>query len=1286
MTEKEKIKYFHDLFIRWSFEAINRNAKLSAQLPVAKEQNALDRTISITAKVPIIGNLANLVDIISRCSQTLKNSYSKKYNIAISHLSHEEQLKILSELALYELKDCNILERGTEEISNLVGQLIQEISFSAEYPAENISTKRLDLDSLSIGVLKSSGIDSRDDNYDNQQSINDYFIAEKDSDYFEEYRLKKRIKEIEFSQHSQEPYFYNAKQIVANFVGREDSLRSMFDLFSPQDSKIIVIGGLGGVGKTQLTLKFIAQFKENYKYKVRWIKAESQDSLDNSYREFARDLNMNLNNANAEDILRFVKKKLESEIDQSLLVFDNSENRDLLYKYLPNLTALKKHHIIITTRNTESYDQVKEETGESVIKLGSFNDEEAVRYVRSYLPETQEQDALKLSNLFSNIPLGICHSLSFKKRSTMINSLSIDEYIKIYKEIIHNAGEQDNNIHSTIKMTLETLPSKAKEMLSYCSYLDHNNIPTFLFSNSFFSSIEEEISTFNTLESLSLTSVEKVDDNNYISLHTIVQDTIRTTINNFDKLEDTMHLVHKAITISDDKVIPLPVVHFFLQHISSLMKHYNNVEDKSAKLSKIAMLLWNDYGNIYFTFGQFHQAQKAYQDSLHVYRSIVGYINEFKETNILCNLGTTFLALNKPQEALLHFQSIAEKFDGLDNNKNLALIKNKIGYSYLLSGNKEEALKAYNDAREIFALNQDSLNLADNIYQTADVYRAFDYQDEALKALEESLKQYQEINHELKSKEMASIYHALGKVYLEKNEYALSEDYFNRAIRINQQLLGPNHFTVAINLRGICRALKAQEKLEEALSQYGAVLEIFNKEFNRVHALIVVTYREMAEIYKLQNNEKDTGYFLRLASDLEEKIMSSSTTIDVTQDLQISESFKQNQIASQDLHNLPKKIDYSQNSDSYLSQNSDDYAIFSQHTSSTAQFRLHIYGVTNSIIDYYENAYQKIISLFAYKDQAKVEIKAVTSIRYYNALLNSDVFVPLVTNIKGKDPKILNNLLDLSAADPEISDLIVEAVKEYGAEHVINIFSNKANTCEKISKNIELFNIELGWELKKIIFYKDISKFYKILSANSIDKSLDILKDYSEFRKSILIKLHPDKGGNDQDFIFAKELHEKLNGGLNIKAIIDEKLQSIQPIIHKATIGFKALDTVANTIRLINEPNLANAMKIAFDFSYLYGINSGVNGFSLVISGADSVHQCYKGEYEQAIKHIATTFGYMSLPTMMAFTGIPHIGFAYGAMITAYTGYYAINNAYSLYLEYGTIKWQLKSAMAYEEL
>jgi hypothetical protein len=46
-----------------------------------------------------------------------------------------------------------------------------------------------------------------------------------------------------------------------------------------------------------------------------------------------------------------------------------------------------------------------------------------------------------------------------------------------------------------------------------------------------------------------------------------------------------------------------------------------------------------------------------------------------------------------------------------------------------------------------------------------------------------------------------------------------------------------------------------------------------------------------------------------MASDLEEKIMSSSAIIDVTQDLQISESFKQNQIASQDLHNLPKKIE-----------------------------------------------------------------------------------------------------------------------------------------------------------------------------------------------------------------------------------------------------------------------------------------------------------------------------------------------------------------------------------------
>ena len=43
--------------------------------------------------------------------------------------------------------------------------------------------------------------------------------------------------------------------------------------------------------------------------------------------------------------------------------------------------------------------------------------------------------------------------------------------------------------------------------------------------------------------------------------------------------------------------------------------------------------------------------------------------------------------------------------------------------------------------------------------------------------------------------------------------------------------------------------------------------------------------------------------------------------------------------------------------------------------------------------------------------------------------------------------------------------------------------------------------------------------------------------------------------------------------------------------------------------------------------------------------------------------------GYMTLPSLLAYTAIPHLGLVYGIGITTYTAYSAITNSYWFYLE-----------------
>jgi hypothetical protein len=140
-------------------------------------------------------------------------------------------------------------------------------------------------------------------------------------------------------------------------------------------------------------------------------------------------------------------------------------------------------------------------------------------------------------------------------------------------------------------------------------------------------------------------------------------------------------------------------------------------------------------------------------------------------------------------------------------------------------------------------------------------------------------------------------------------------------------------------------------------------------------------------------------------------------------------------------------------------------------------------------------------------------------------------------------------------------------------------------------------------------------------------------------------------------------------------------------LIHKSNIGFKVLDTVIDSGRLIYEPTFQSAKKVAFDSTYLYSIYSGVNSFSIVITGSEAIYQAYQGEYTHAFKTVSTTIAYMALPSLLAYTAIPYLGFAYGISMAIYTGYSAITNAYSFYLERSSdTESELRSTMAYRDL
>jgi hypothetical protein len=132
---------------------------------------------------------------------------------------------------------------------------------------------------------------------------------------------------------------------------------------------------------------------------------------------------------------------------------------------------------------------------------------------------------------------------------------------------------------------------------------------------------------------------------------------------------------------------------------------------------------------------------------------------------------------------------------------------------------------------------------------------------------------------------------------------------------------------------------------------------------------------------------------------------------------------------------------------------------------------------------------------------------------------------------------------------------------------------------------------------------------------------------------------------------------------------VQGKLQQVNVVVHKTTMCFKGLDFAVDSARLLYKPDLENAKSVALDASYLYSMYSGVNGYSVIVNGAEVVYQLYSEEYQKAFNIGAATLNAMALPYILAMCNRPYLGLAYGVWVAASTAYNAVLNAYSFALE-----------------
>jgi hypothetical protein len=175
---------------------------------------------------------------------------------------------------------------------------------------------------------------------------------------------------------------------VEHFVAREDELSKIHKTLKGDGSRrAVVLHGLGGIGKTQLSIAYAKRHKDNYSA-ILWLNIKDEDSLKQSFAKLAKQISREYpsairfsnidTNQNLDEAVDSVKSWLSlTNNTRWLMIYDNYDNPKLPGGTDPAAVDIRKFlpesyqgSIIITTRLSE----VRIGHSIQIQKLGNVDD------------------------------------------------------------------------------------------------------------------------------------------------------------------------------------------------------------------------------------------------------------------------------------------------------------------------------------------------------------------------------------------------------------------------------------------------------------------------------------------------------------------------------------------------------------------------------------------------------------------------------------------------------------------------------------------------------------------------------------------------------------------------------------------------------------------------------------------------------------------------------------------------------------------------------------------------
>ncbi|HEU5378618.1 MAG TPA: tetratricopeptide repeat protein [Ktedonobacteraceae bacterium] len=688
------------------------------------------------------------------------------------------------------------------------------------------------------------------------------------------------------------------------FAGREEELTHLHEQLQQSSSAAIgqaqAISGLGGVGKTQVALEYAYRHRQEYRA-VLWVHAGTLETLNASYSELARQLDLPEKDAREQEIvIQAICAWLRTH-DRWLLMLDNLDDPSILFPPdeqgqqphpSPFLPTQHDGYLLITTR---AADLTTLGLGMShAYNLEVLSPEQGGQLLLSragWLNRASEQEretARQLAEELGGLALALDQAGAYLAET----SISLTDYLSLFRQRSydllkqHRGQDYPHAVATTWDLSFQRVELRspaAAELLRFCAFLAPDAIPEELFTKNashlgkILASAATDPLRFNeaiaTLRAHSLLTRDPVAHT--LSVHRLVQAILR---NRLSPRQRTQRMKRAILTLNaaspDPDFAYWPTFERLLPH-ALLCATW--IEQASLEIPDAAHLL-NQTGSYLYDRARYIEAEPLLQRALAIREQQFGSDHPDTATS-LNNLAVLYASQGKHEQArplLQRALAIREQQLGSDHPSTASSLNSLAGL-YAWQGKYTEAEPLYQRA---LAICEQHLGPAHPDTAASLNGLALLYTRKGKDKLAEPLYQRALVicEQHLGSAHpsTANSLNNLAKLYVRQGKHTEAEPLYQRALDICELHLGPAHPDTATSLNNLAGLYAKQGKNEQAEPLYQRALDIREKQLGPAHPNTATSLNNLAKLYVRQGKYTEAELLYQRALEIYDQQLGSS--------------------------------------------------------------------------------------------------------------------------------------------------------------------------------------------------------------------------------------------------------------------------------------------------------------------------------------------------------------------------------------------------------------------------